>query len=48
MNSQALIVGSEKKPLVLRPEELEKDIEPRLRRLGRLVKDLAGPRTRSW
>jgi hypothetical protein len=42
MNTEALMLGSETEPLVLQEEEFEKDIEPRLRRLGRLVRDLAG------
>lgn len=42
MSNQAVMASPQRKLLVLSQPEFEQDIESRLRRLGRLVKDLAG------
>lgn len=42
MKNLMAISGAEKKLLFVEQPELERDFEPRLQRLGRLVKDLAG------
>lgn len=42
MKNLIVIPGPEEKLLLVEQPECEKDFEPRLQRLGRLVKDLAG------
>ena len=42
MKNLIVLPGAEEKLLLVERQGLEKDFEPRLQRLGRLVKDLAG------